>query len=64
MRAIKVDAAGKLSELAVGRAKKLMHPKSDCGTCLIELVGFICGGALNERCENQSDAVKSNELHI
>ena len=52
MLAIKVDTARKLSELAVRGAEKLMHPESDRGTSLIELVGFICGGALNERCEN------------
>ena len=64
MLAIKVDAARKLSELAVGRAQKLMHLESDRGTCLIKLVGFICGGALEERRENQSDAVESDELHV
>ncbi len=62
--AIKVDVAGKLSELAIGRAQKLMHPESDRGTSLIELIGFICGDALNERRENQSDAVESDELHV
>ncbi len=63
MLAIEVDAAKESRELAVGCAEKLMDTKSNRGTCLIELVGFIGGGALNERRENQGDAVKSNELH-
>ena len=64
MLTVEVDAAGELRELAIGRTEKLMDAKSDRGTCLIELVGFIGSGALNERRENQSDAVKSNELHV
>ena len=64
MLTVEVDAAGELRELAIGRAEKLMDPKSHRGTCLIELVDFIGSGALNERRENQSDAVKSNELHV
>ena len=64
MLAVEVDAAGELRELAIGRAEKLMDSKSDCRTCLIELVGFIGGGALSERRENQSDAAKSNELYV
>ena len=64
MLAIEVDAAGKLREFTVGRAQKLAHLESDCRTGLIKLVGFFCGGALNECRENQSDAVKSNELRV
>ena len=64
MLAVDVDAAGELRELAICRAEKLMDAKSDRGTCLVELVGFIGDGALNARRENQSDAVKSNELHV
>jgi hypothetical protein len=45
--AIEIDAARKLGELSVGCAKKLTHPESDRGACLIELIGFVRGGTLN-----------------